>query len=258
MGKVHMSLFHKSMMPHGMCTLHADARPRLPYVVVYVRVEKRPWGALLLRMRVERRRGGALLPERRFVLVLQMLLLLLKLVFEIYASRNSMHVSASGVGADKRDQERSEMPPPWLEALHLPCASQVVLHRVADSLAVDQMRVSVRQVTRVSLGGRFCWLALHFPPCQLRLAQPCPSDLRVGLLLGERCEPQACGTVQARLLPHHYVPDPFIHRRQIFRLSGRHRVEPLVSRLVEVAGLGSQAHPTHGELRALRDTSETK
>mgnify|MGYP006934650152 CR=1 FL=1 len=61
MGKVHMSLFHKSMMPHGMCTLHADARPRLPYVVVYVRVEKRPWGALLLRMRVERRRGGALL-----------------------------------------------------------------------------------------------------------------------------------------------------------------------------------------------------
>jgi hypothetical protein len=25
---------HKSMMPHGMCTLHADARPRLPYVVV--------------------------------------------------------------------------------------------------------------------------------------------------------------------------------------------------------------------------------
>jgi hypothetical protein len=34
MGKVHMSLFHKSLMPHGMCTLHADARPRLPYVVV--------------------------------------------------------------------------------------------------------------------------------------------------------------------------------------------------------------------------------
>ena len=58
------------------CTLqlHADARPRprLPYV------------------RVEGRRGGALLLKRRFVLVLQMLLQLLKLVFEICARRISM------------------------------------------------------------------------------------------------------------------------------------------------------------------------
>jgi hypothetical protein len=33
MGKVHMSLFQKILKPRGMCTLHADARPRLPYVV---------------------------------------------------------------------------------------------------------------------------------------------------------------------------------------------------------------------------------